>query len=580
MGGVVQILRRMAAYPDRTEEQRRPYLILLIVCSAMFLDLSNLSAVTIALPTMGEQLGVDQSQLQWVIAAYALTFGSFLLLGGRGGDIFGHRRVLLFGSYFFALFTLVCALAPTFVGLVIGRAFQGIGAGFTIPSAQAHVAIHFPSPSERAKALGFWAAAGSVGFIAGLILGGVLTALLSWRWIFWISLILSALVIPAAHLVLPRPDASKACSSHPPSASDQDDAAPVVLPQREEKKLFRSLKARLIRFDVVGICLGVPGLLLLTYALTSGNISGWGSASIVSTLVLAAVLLALFALQESRASQALVNPRFFDNLSFTMTLMLAVATYAVRQACSYFLTLQLQSYGNSPLRTALLFLPVGVSALLANSVAGRLVPILGARAMFVLGWALCIPGVVLFSLITPESSYWRFTFPGMILYISGLSAVYITANFVVVSSAAKSDQGAVAGVFNVALQVGGSVLGLAVLTAVAEGINSRFGTTGAELSEVGYQSVYYSCIILCAIALALSLLAVKVPDAMRGTIWKKKEEAVGMKEMGAPAQSSPRPEDNQPRHENPFQSSSSSAVNGPDELVKEPRHIEQNDDKA
>ncbi|KJZ77121.1 hypothetical protein HIM_03442 [Hirsutella minnesotensis 3608] len=521
MGGLVNKLRRLAAVPERAEG--RPHLILTVVCSAMFLDLSNLSAVTIALPTIGKQLDVDQAQLQWIIAAYALTFGSFLLLGGRGGDIFGHRRVLLFGSYFFALFTLVCALSPSFIGLVVGRAFQGIGAGFTIPSAQAHVAIHFPSPAQRANALGFWAAAGSVGFIAGLIMGGVLTALLSWRWIFWISLILSGVVIPAAHLVLPR-----ARESASPPAGDNETASQEqsAEPARTEKKLFHSIKARLIRFDVLGIGLGVPGLLLLTYALTSGNISGWGSAPIVSTLVVAVVMLGSFIFHESRASQALVNPRLFHSASFNMTLVLAVATYAVRQACSYFLTLQLQSFGNSPLQTAVLFLPVGVSALLANSVAGRLVPVLGARVMFVLGWGLCIPGVVLFSLITPETSYWRYTFPGMILYIVGLGAVYITANFVVVSSAAKSDQGAVAGVFNVALQVGGSVLGLAVLTAVADGINARFGEPGSDidqLSRVGYQSVYYSCIILCVIALALSLFAIQVPEAMRGSIWEKKE---------------------------------------------------------
>ena len=472
--------------------------------------------------------------------AHNLRFGSFLLLGGRGGDIFGHRRVLLFGSYFFALFTLVCALSPNFIGLVIGRAFQGIGAGFTIPSAQAHVAIYFPDPARRAKALGVWAAAGSLGFITGLILGGVLTALLSWRWIFWISFILSGLVVPAAHLALPRPAASRPSASSPDPAPQEHEYGEEATHQRTEKKLFHSIKERLIRFDVLGISLGVPGLLLLTYALTSGNIAGWDSPSIVSTLAISAVLLGLFVFQESRASQALINPKLFRNLSFNLTLVLAVATYAVRQACSYFLTLQLQSYGNSPLHTAVLFLPLGVSALAANSIAGRLVPVLGARAMFVLGWALCIPGVVLFSCIDGRSSYWRFTFPGMILYIAGLGVVYITANFVVVSSASKSDQGAVAGIFNVALQVGGSVLGLAVLTAMAEGIDARFGDDsrgedgeeekgesgagGGELSGVGYRSVYYSCVILCGIALLVSLFGVKVPEAMRGSIWKKKEE--------------------------------------------------------
>ncbi|DAA78966.1 TPA_exp: Uncharacterized protein A8136_2751 [Trichophyton benhamiae CBS 112371] len=511
MGSLVKLPKRLAAIPNGAEEAR-PNLILLVVCSAMFLDLSNLSAVTIALPTIGEQLHTDQAKLQWVISAYALTFGSFLILGGRGGDIFGHRRVLLFGSYVFSLFTLVSALAPTFTALVIARAFQGIGAGFTIPSAQAHVAIYFPSPVERAKALGFWAAAGSVGFIVGLTLGGVLTALISWRWIFWISLILSAIVVPTAHVFLPRAKTARSAA-----------AREITNEEREEKKFFRSIKAHLIRFDVLGICLGVPSLLLLTYALTSANTAGWGSPSIISTLAISSLLLLLFALHESRAPQALINPRLF-RLSFTLTLILAVATYAVRQACSYFLTLQIQSYGSSPLHTSLLFLPVGISALVTNTIAGRLVHLLGARAMFVIGWTLCIPGVVLFSFITPQTSYWHFTFPGMILYIAGLGVVYITANFVVISSASKSDQGVVAGVFNVALQVGGSVLGLAVLTAVADGINKKYGDSKAGvLSLVGYQSVYYSCTILCAVALVLSLV-IEVPDAMKGSIWNKPEQ--------------------------------------------------------
>ncbi|EGE03374.1 drug resistance transporter [Trichophyton equinum CBS 127.97] len=293
--------------------------------------------------------------------------------------------------------------------------------------------------------------------------------------------------------------------------------------EREEKKLLRSIKAHMIRFDVLGICLGVPSLLLLTYALTSANTAGWGSPSIISTLAISSLLLLLFALRESRASRALINPRLFRP-SFTLTLILAVATYAVRQACSYFLTLQIQSYGSSPLHTSLLFLPVGISALVTNTIAGRFVPWLGARAMFIIGWALCIPGVALFSFITRQTSYWHFTFPGMILYIAGLGVVYITANFVVISSASKSDQGVVAGVFNVALQVGGSVLGLAVLTAVADGVNRKYGDGKAGvLSLVGYQSVYYSCIILCAVALVLSLV-IEVPDAMKGSLWNKPDQ--------------------------------------------------------
>jgi MFS family permease len=134
-------------------------------CSAAFLDLLNLSAITIALPTLQKEFSVPTQDLQWVISAYALTFGAFLMLGGRGGDMFGHRPVLLFGLSFFALFTLVSALTSTFIGLVIARAFQGIGAAFTIPSAQAHIALYFRDAGGKAKALGIWGSSGSLGFM-------------------------------------------------------------------------------------------------------------------------------------------------------------------------------------------------------------------------------------------------------------------------------------------------------------------------------------------------------------------------------------------------------------------------------
>ncbi|KKY21300.1 putative transmembrane efflux protein [Diplodia seriata] len=449
------ILERLKSMPD-SMASCNPNYILAVVCSAMFLDLANLSAITIALPTIQENFNVDVGNLQWMISAYALTFGGFLLLGGRGGDIFGHRRVLLFGMVFFALFSLVCALSPTFIGLVIARAFQGIGAAFTIPPAQAHVALYFTEPAKKAKALGIWGAAGSLGFIIGLILGGVLTAFLGWRWIFWISLIISALVIPAAYLVLPRPRSSDRATTPPPSDDEPANAAandvvPTAPPP--PKKLLHSLRERLIRFDAVGIALGVPGILLLTYALTSANAAGWGTPAILAPLCVSVALLACFARHERRAPQAILAPHLFRSPSFNLTLLLAVLTYAVRQACTYFLTVQLQrEFGLGAVATSVRFVPLGVSALVCNTLSGRLVPVLGARAMFVLGWLLATPGVALFALTTPQSSYWRSTLPGSVLYIAGIGAVYIAANVVVVSGASRSDQGAAAGVFNVALQ--------------------------------------------------------------------------------------------------------------------------------
>lgn len=350
-------------------------------------------------------------------------------------------------------------------------------------------------------------------------------------------LIPSSLLIPIAYLTLPRRTPSRGTiSAH--SAPLQ---AEITTPEPRYKTLT-SIGERLTRFDAFGICLVVPGLLLLTYALASANVDGWRTGKIIATLIISVVVLGIFAYHEHRTEQALLPPRLFS-VSFNLTLILALNTYAVRQAVTYFLTIQLQSYGNTPIHTAVLFIPLGISALVANSIAGRLVPILGARFMvnliffscgikeliitkLILGWAFSIPGVLLFSFIGRDTSYWRFTFPAMVLYIAGIGAVLITANFSIVSGASAGDQGVVAGIYNVALQVGGSVLGLAVMTTVAQGINQRFGDASSTdvsspLSEIAYRSVYYSCTILCGISLALSLFAVKVPDSMKGSIWKK-----------------------------------------------------------
>jgi MFS family permease len=276
---------------------------------------------------------------------------------------------------FFALFSLVCAVSPTFVGLVIARAFQGIGAAFTIPPAQAHIALYFNDPTKKAKALGIWGAAGSLGFIIGLILGGVLTAFLGWRWIFWISLIISGIVIPAAYVVLPQVPPHHAATRPVDRGSTKDSTL------TSKKGLLQSVRERMVRFDALGMLLGIPGILLLIYSLSSANTEGWNDAKIIATLVLSIFLLIVFVLHERSASQAILAPHLFRNMSFNITLILAVKTYAVRQACTYFLTVQLQSYGASAIHTSVLFIPLGVSALIFNTISGRLVPILGARAM-------------------------------------------------------------------------------------------------------------------------------------------------------------------------------------------------------
>ncbi|KAA8650242.1 uncharacterized protein ATNIH1004_002924 [Aspergillus tanneri] len=210
------------------------------------------------------------------------------------------------------------------------------------------------------------------------------------------------------------------------------------------------------RCDPLGILLSVAGILVLPYAVTSANTSGWSSTGIVAPLAISEVLPGLF-VHGYRTFNGIVAHHLFSSTSFNFILVLA-------------------SYGNSPIHTSVLFIALGISALIFNTLSGRLVPFLERVlwnfsltkkiGQFILCWCFSIPGVLLLSFIEHDTSYWRYAFAGMILYIAGIGAVYITANFVVISSASKADQGAVADVFNVALQVGGSILGLAVITAI------------------------------------------------------------------------------------------------------------------
>ncbi|KAK8160295.1 major facilitator superfamily domain-containing protein [Phyllosticta citrichinensis] len=374
----------------------------------------------------------------------------------------------------------------------MARAFQEIGAAFTIPAAQAQLAIQFADPARKAKALGIWGASGSLGFIIGLILGGVLTDLLGWRWIFWVSLILSAFVIPAAYFILPRPSPERAANPRPNDRGEESGA------RRSSKSLFQSVKYRLVRFDALGIALGVPGILLLTCVLSSANSVGWNAVQITTANFIATLLLVL-------APQAVLAPYLFRSLSFYLTLILVVNTFAARQAlneCSLSAIIIARRFDFfrhplCPIYMSVLFIPLGVSALNFNMLAGGLVPVLGARIMFILGCSFAIPGVLLFSFVDAgTSSYWHFKFPGMVLYI--------TANFVVVSSASRSDQGAAAGVFNVALQVGGSVVGLAVLTAVAQGVEKRSPTASTWNLDLTLDTHFESYCPVFAVGVRLS----------------------------------------------------------------------------
>ncbi|KAK7432506.1 hypothetical protein QQZ08_001071 [Neonectria magnoliae] len=392
---------------------------LIIVCLVFFIDIANIGMANIALPTIQQKLGYDDGSLQWILTAYSLTFGGFLMAGGRFGDIFGHTNTLIFGMTLFNIATLICALLSDKIGLVVARAFQGLAAAFTVPAAQSLVALSFENPQTRVKAFGAWGAAGSSGFVFGPIIGGLFTSLLTWEWIFWFTLIVEgALEIAALALYftqnLPSLNASQ--------------------PDKEGKW------SRLhIRLDFLGTFFSVSGLILLVYALTTGNIHGWDTPDVITTLVISVCLLAIFVFVEVKVSSDPILPGYmFEDRVRALGCAAAALTYAVWQGINYLLTLQLQS----PSVLATSSSEVGFSA--------------PSESSCYVGW---IP-----EMTTGGSAYLMF------------------------------------------LNVGGAVLGVAVLTVISDSVTSnKGGKQNPDALLEGYRAGYYGAIAMSAIGLILAI---------------------------------------------------------------------------
>jgi EmrB/QacA subfamily drug resistance transporter len=435
-----------SASPRRDEHHVNPWLVLVLVCMAQFMVVLDATVVNVALPSIQEDLDISDADLQWIVNAYALTFGGFLLLGGRAGDLLGRKRVFLVGLVIFTVASLLNGLAPSSEFLIIFRGLQGLGAALISPAALSIITITFAEGADRARALSVWAAIAVGGGAVGLLLGGILTDLLSWPWIFFINIPVGIAVFVAAQRYVP------------------------------ESKDPRAHKA----YDIAGAVTVTAGLLILVYAIVKAQEKGWGSLHTVGFMALSFALLGAFVLIERRSAEPLVPLSIFRvrtiRAANVSMFLLAAGIFAM----FYFNSLYMQRVlGYSPLEAGLGSLPFTFGIMVGAGLAQLLVARLGAREAGVLGAAIAVVGLLLFLRLEPGSSYPTGLLPPIVVVSVGMGLAFVPVTLIATSGVGEQTAGLASGLFNTSQQIGGA-LGLAVLATLAA------SETSDTLSALGH----------------------------------------------------------------------------------------------
>jgi EmrB/QacA subfamily drug resistance transporter len=415
---------------------RHPGLALLVIAAAQLMVVLDATIVNVALPHMQRALGFSGSGLEWVVNAYALTFGGLLLLGGRAGDLLGRRKMFIAGLLLFSAASLAGGLATSQEWLLAARAIQGIGAAITAPAALSLITTTFPEGPLRNRAIGVYGSMSVAGGAIGLLAGGLLTSYVSWRWVLFV-------VVPIGVAVAL--------------------AAPRVLAETPRHRG---------RFDLPGAVTGTGGIAALVYGLSSAatspdGVSHWGDAKVIASFAAAAVLLAAFVVAETRSRHALLPLRLLRNRNRTGAYLIFAGAGTAIFGMFFFLTLFMQAvWGYSALKSGVAYLPFTGAILIASGAAAQLVARIGARPLLLAGSLASTVGLYWLSRISEHSTYTSgVLFPTLVAGV-GIGLVFVPASLVALSRVAEADSGVASSLLNTGQQVGGST-GLAVLGTVA-----------------------------------------------------------------------------------------------------------------
>jgi EmrB/QacA subfamily drug resistance transporter len=466
------------------EYERKRWIGLALLCVAQFMVVLDASIVNVALPTIGQALDFSADDLSWVVNAYVLTFGGFLLLGGRCADLLGRRSVFMFGLLLFAAASLAGGLAGSSGMLIAARAVQGLGAAILSPAALSIVTTTFSDGAERNKALGAWGAVAGSGGAAGVLLGGVLTEYAGWEWVLWVNVPIGV----GAALLAPR-----------------------LLAESRSESATRS-------FDAAGAISVTAGLAVLVYALVDAPDAGWGSTQTIGLLIGAVVLLAAFVFIEQRSASPLVPFSIFRRRTLTGANVVGLLTGASLFSMFFFISLYMQNVlGYSAIKAGLSYLPLAVSIILSAGIASQLVTRIGFKTVMSIGMALIAAGLAWFSQISPDGTFVADVLGPSLLAAVGLGFSFVPVTIAAVSGVEDRQAGLASGLINTSQQVGGA-LGLAVLSTVAFTQIDNAAPTSSGAPSIatltdGYGDAFLAGAGIALLGLIASLVLIRARDS-------------------------------------------------------------------
>jgi EmrB/QacA subfamily drug resistance transporter len=462
--------------------QEKRWWALVLLAAAQFVVVLDASIVNVALPSIGTALDFSQENLPWVVNAYVLTFGGFLLLGGRTADLLGRRRVFMAGLMLVAVASLAAGFAATEGQLIAARAAQGLGAAIISPAALSIVTTIFRDGAERNKALGVWGAVAGAGGAAGVLLGGILTDGLGWEWVLWVNVPVSLIAFALA----PRLIAESRASG--------------------ESRVF----------DVAGAVTITASLSILVYAVIDASEAGWGSTKTLGLIALALVLLAAFVAIELRTPKPLVPFSIFRIRTLTGANVVGVLVGASLFSMFFFISLYMQQVlGYSAIHAGLSYLPLALTIMASAGIASGLVTKVGYKPVLAVGLLFIVAGLAWFSRISVGGGFTTDILGPSLLAAVGLGFSFVTTTIAAVSGVQEDESGLASGLINTSQQVGGA-LGLAVLSSIATSHTTDLLAGGSDKADAlteGFQTAFLGGAGIAFVGFILTLVLIKGSDS-------------------------------------------------------------------